>query len=219
MIALQNLEVSYPDDPFRLRIADLRVGAGEKLALIGPSGSGKTTLMNVIAGIVLPSQGEVRVGDIVVNHLPDSARRRHRLTSVGFVFQDFGLIEYLSALDNILHPYRINKALRLDAAARSRARELAESLGVGQALHKRPGTLSHGERQRVALARALLAEPRLILADEPTGNLDPSNKQKILEMLLVAVERRGATLIAATHDHALLPLFDRVLAMDQVAAG
>jgi len=219
MIALNNLEVRYQDDPFLLRIAGLRVGAGEKLALIGPSGSGKTTLMNVIAGIVLPRQGEVRVGDTVVNALSDNARRRFRLANIGFVFQDFGLIEYLSALDNILHPYRIDRTLQLNASVRQRAHELAESLGVGRLLHKRPGTLSQGEKQRVALCRALLTRPRLILADEPTGNLDPANKLRILELLFTAVDQHGATLIAATHDHALLPRFDRVLGMDELSGA
>ena len=217
MISLDRVEVRYAGDPFRLRIDGLRVTAGEKLALIGPSGSGKTTLMNVIAGTVLPSQGEVRVGDTVVNRLSDAARRRFRLAGIGFVFQDFGLIDYLSALDNILHPFRINRVLRLDAAARNRAHDLAEALGVGQLLHKRPGVLSHGERQRVALCRALVTEPRLVLADEPTGNLDPANKERIIGLLFRVVEQHGATLIVATHDHALLPRFDRVLGMDEIA--
>lgn len=219
MIDLRTVEVRYPDDLFHLRIASLRVDTGEKVAIIGPSGSGKTTLMNVIGGIVLPRQGEIHVDGTVVNRLSDSARRQFRLANIGFVFQDFGLIEYLTTLDNILHPYRINTALRLDAMVRRRAHELAQSLGVERLLHKRPRTLSQGERQRVAICRALLTRPRLILADEPTGNLDPENKLKILELLFEAVEQQGATLVAATHDHALLPRFDRVIGMDQVAGG
>jgi putative ABC transport system ATP-binding protein len=216
MIEFSRVEIRYPDDTFHLRIPFLRVDTKEKLAVIGPSGSGKTTLMNVIAGIHLPENGEVHVGETVVNNLTDTARRQFRLANIGFVFQDFGLIEYLSTLDNILHPYRINNALELNDIVRKRAYELAESLAVERLLRKFPGTLSQGEKQRVAICRALLTQPQLILADEATGNLDPENKIKILELLCAAVDSQGATLIAVTHDHALLPYFDRVIRMDEI---
>jgi putative ABC transport system ATP-binding protein len=219
MIELTGVKIRYPGDAFHLEIRSLRVPAAQKLALIGPSGSGKTTLMNVIAGIHLPAGGEVRVGETVVNRLSDTGRRRFRLARIGFVFQDFGLIEYLSALDNILHPYRINNALHLTDAVRSRARELAGRLAVDRLLHKYPGTLSQGEKQRVAICRALLARPQVILADEATGNLDPDNKLRILELLFAAADRQDATLIAVTHDHALLPRFDRVIRMDDIAGA
>ena len=219
MIELKDISIRYRNDAFRLDIPSLRVSGSEKLAIIGPSGSGKTTLLNVIAGIHLPERGDVRVGAVAVNRLNDSARRQFRLTHIGFVFQDFGLIEYLSTLDNILHPYRINSALELTPAVRTRARELAEHLGVGSLLHKYPGTLSQGEKQRVAICRSLLTQPRLILADEATGNLDPDNKVRILDLLFAAVNRQEATLIAVTHDHALLPRFDRVVRMDRISGN
>ena len=217
MIKLHGVEIRYPDDAFHLRIPGLKIDTREKVAIIGPSGSGKTTLMNAVAGILLPEKGEIRFDEIVVNRLSDTARRKFRLSHIGFVFQDFGLIEYLSTLDNILHPYRINDALVLAAAVRNRAYDLADSLAVGGLLHKFPCTLSQGEKQRVAICRALLTQPHLILADEATGNLDPDNKLRILELLFAAVDKQGATLVAVTHDHALLPYFDRVIRMDELS--
>ena len=216
MIELNDVVIRYANDAFDLRIPLLHVPAREKLAVIGPSGSGKTTLMNTIAGILLPDQGEIRVDGTAVNRLADTARRKFRLTHIGFVFQDFGLIEYLSTLDNILLPYRINTALVLDRTVTERAHELAGLLAVERLVHKFPGTLSQGEKQRVAICRALVTRPRLILADEATGNLDPDNKIRILELLFAAVDRQDATLIAVTHDHALLPHFDRVIGMDDI---
>jgi len=217
MITLDQIELGYPNDAFHLSIPVLRVVPNEKLAVIGPSGSGKTTLMNAIAGIVLPQSGSVDFDGTTVNELSDTARRQFRLTNIGFVFQDFGLIDYLSTLDNVLHPYRINNALVLDTAIKNRARELARLLAVENLLHKFPGTLSQGEKQRVAICRALLTRPKLILADEATGNLDPGNKTKILELLFAAVDQQDATLIAVTHDHALLPHFDRVVSMEEIS--
>ena len=138
-------------------------------------------------------------------------RRDFRIRNIGFVFQDFELLDYLNVLDNILHPYRITAALRLDRTVRERAEGLAERLGVGDKLKRRADDLSQGEKQRVAICRALLPGPRLILADEATGNLDPRNKARILELLFDSVAAHGATLLAVTHDHELLPRFDRVV--------
>ena len=219
MISLDKVELRYPGDAFRLSIPHLTVDAGEKLALIGPSGSGKTSLINAMAGIILPDKGTVRCGGNTVNTLSDAERRQFRLSGVGLIFQDFGLIEYLSVLDNVLLPYRINRVLTLNAEVIRRARQLAQDLGVATLLSKFPATLSQGEKQRVAICRALLPQPRLILADEATGNLDPDNKIRILELLFHAVEQHKATLIAVTHDHALLPFFDRVVDMTQLARG
>jgi len=190
---------------------EFAVASGERLAVIGPSGSGKTTLLNLVAGIFPPGKGTVKVGDFDVGALGDARRRDFRITTVGFVFQDFELLDYLTVRDNILHPYRITGALKLDGTVRARAGELAESMGIDRYLNRRPGDLSQGERQRVAICRALLPRPKLILADEATGNLDPKNKGRILDLLFGAVEEHGATLLAVTHDHELLPRFDRTM--------
>lgn len=211
MIDIQGLAFRYSSGGFALDIPGFRVEPGEKLAVIGPSGSGKTTLLNLIAGIVTPEQGKVTVGDTRVSALNDAARRKFRIRNLGFVFQDFELLDYLNVLDNILHPYRITRALRLDAGVRERAAVLAERMGIGDKLKRRANDLSQGEKQRVAICRALLPGPRLLLADEATGNLDPDNKGRILELLFDSVEEHGATLLAVTHDHELLRRFDRVV--------
>lgn len=211
MINISSVQFSYPGTDFRLAIPELAVAAGERLAVIGPSGSGKTTLLNLIAGILTPQQGAVSVGDVAVSELSDDKRRDFRITAIGFVFQDFELIEYLNVLDNILHPYRITGALKLDSKVRQRAAGLAEDMGIGDKLQRFANDLSHGEKQRVAICRALLPSPELILADEATGNLDPENKNHILDLLFESVREHAATLLAVTHDHELLPRFDRVV--------
>jgi ABC-type lipoprotein export system ATPase subunit len=211
LIEIEGLSFCYPGGSFELDIPDFRVAFGEKLAVIGPSGSGKTTLLNLIAGIATPERGTVNVGDTQVSALDDRRRRDFRIRNLGMVFQDFELLDYLNVLDNILHPYRITRALRLDAAVRERAAELAARMGIGDKLRRRVNDLSQGEKQRVAICRALLPGPDLLLADEATGNLDPDNKALILDLLFDSVDAHGATLLAVTHDHELLPRFDRVV--------
>jgi ABC-type lipoprotein export system ATPase subunit len=211
MIDIQNLRFQYPGSAFSLHIPRLQAQTGEKLAIIGPSGSGKSTLLKLIAGIVPPHSGAIRVDGVDVQLLSERARRDFRASRIGFVFQELELLDYLSVEDNILHTYRINPALKLDRAVRERARALAAETGLTGQLRRGPDELSQGERQRAALCRALLPGPALILADEATGNLDPANKQRILRLLFQAAERQGASLLAVTHDHELLPQFDRVL--------
>jgi putative ABC transport system ATP-binding protein len=194
-----------------LRVPDFKAASGEKIAVIGPSGSGKTTMLNLIAGILLPKAGTVSVNGIEVNGLSDAKRRDFRITNVGFVFQGFELLDYLSVLDNILQPYRITGALRLNGEVRSRAISLAEGLGFGDNLNHNITQLSQREKQRTAICRALLASPKVILTDEATGNLDPRNKGHILDALFGSVEAHEASLVAVTHDHDLLPRFDRVI--------
>jgi len=210
VIDIRGVQFAYPVGGFGLAIPSFAVPSGQRLAVIGPSGSGKTTLLNLIAGILIPGQGKVEVAGTEVSGLGDARRRDFRIKNIGFVFQDFELLDYLNVLDNILHPYRIS-ALRLDRTVRERAEGLAERLAVGDKLKRRPDDLSQGEKQRVAICRALLPGPRLILADEATGNLDPQNKMRILDLLFDSVEAQGATLLAVTHDHELLPRFDRVV--------
>ncbi len=209
MISVSDLRFCYPGGEFELNIPDLRVAQGEKLAVIGPSGSGKTTLLHLMAGIRLPQTGTVITDGIEVTNLDDGARRDFRIRRIGMVFQEFELLEYLTVLDNILLPYRINRSLKLDEAVRRRAADLAGQVGIGDKIHRLSTRLSHGEKQRVAVCRALIAEPVLLLADEPTGNLDPNNTQRVLDILLDAAESTGATLVTVTHDHDLLPKFDR----------
>jgi putative ABC transport system ATP-binding protein len=211
MIRIEQLEFAYPRGDFALSVPELHVDAGETVAIVGPSGSGKSTLLNLIAGVLRPDAGRIEADETEVSTLSDRRGRAFRARTIGFVFQDFGLLDYLSARDNILHPYRICASLRLTTEVRARVEALAARLGVSQFLNRRPEALSQGERQRVAICRALLPGPRVILADEATGNLDPANKDAILDLLFEAVDIDGATLVAVTHDHELLPRFDRVI--------
>jgi putative ABC transport system ATP-binding protein len=211
MIRIKDLEFHYRSGEFHLHIPEFSNSRGEKVAVIGPSGSGKTTLLNLVAGIITPVSGVVNVGDVSVSKLKDGGRRDFRVSNIGFVFQDFELLDYLNVFDNVLHPYRITGALKLDKAVRTRALKLTQEMGIGDKLKRTPNDLSHGEKQRVAICRALLPRPKLILADEATGNLDPDNKTLILDLLFSAVTDHDATLLAVTHDHELLKRFDRVI--------
>lgn len=211
MIQLTNIQFNYPSGEFNLSLDNMMVETGEKVAVIGPSGSGKTTLLNLVAGILSPKEGSVRIDDFEISVQHDKARRDYRITNIGFIFQDFGLIDYLHVRDNILHPYRISKALKIDGEVREKAGWLAGQMGIGDKLGRYPADLSHGERQRVAICRALLPGPKLILADEATGNLDTDNKAHILELLFQAAHDHKATILAVTHDQELLHHFDRVI--------
>ena len=211
MIEVRDLRFSHPGGGFSLRVDRFDVARGEKVAVVGPSGTGKTTLLNLVSGILVPQAGSVRVGEAQVAALSDAQRRAFRVSTIGFVFQDFELIEYLSARENIHYPNRITDTLRLDRAARARAEALAGAVGLADKLHRKPAALSQGEQQRIAICRALITRPPLLLADEATGNLDPDNKALILDLLFAQAEEQGATLLAVTHDHDLLPRFDRVV--------
>ena len=211
MIRVDDLEFRYGEGEVRLQVPCLEVEGGSATACIGPSGSGKTTLLNLIAGIVTPQHGSIFTDDVEVSSLSDEERRSFRIKTVGLVFQEFELLEYLTVLDNILLPYRINPALKLSSNVRQRAESLAEQMGIGDKLGRHPGKLSQGERQRVAVCRAVLPEPVLLLTDEPTGNLDPANKGLVLDIILDYARENAATLMIVTHDHALLTRFDRVI--------
>ncbi len=211
MIELTDVYFSYPEGEFSLRVPQLCIEDGETVAVIGPSGSGKTTLLHLITGIATPQTGKVVTHGVEVSGLDDPGRRDFRVRRLGLVFQEFELLEYLSVLDNILLPYRIHPGLRLERTVRDRAAELAAGMGIGDWLGRYPRSLSQGERQRVAVCRALVTGPRLLLADEPTGNLDPANKDRVLDLLFEVAEAEEATLLVVTHDHDLLGRFGRVI--------
>lgn len=215
-IRIRDLRFAYPGGGFSLAIDALDIEDGATVALVGPSGCGKTTVLHLVAGIAVPTAGSVDVANHTVSALDEAARRDFRARHVGPVFQEFELLDYLSVLENMLLPYRIAPGLVLDDAVRARATALATDLGLGDKLGRRPRRLSQGERQRVAIGRALLPEPTVLLADEPTGNLDPTTTTTVLDLLLEHAKRQGATLLTVTHDHTLLPRFDRVLHMDDL---
>jgi putative ABC transport system ATP-binding protein len=211
MIELSKINFEYKQSDFQLRFDSIKAESKKAVALIGPSGCGKTTLMSLIAGILPSQRGKILINNAEINSLTDKQRRLFRIQNIGFVFQDFALLEYLNLYENILHPYRINAALKLDALVKKRARDLAERVGISKRLKNYPGQTSVGEQQRCEIARSLLNEPSVILADEPTGNLDPKNKRAILEILLQYVQDHEATLLVATHDYDLLEFFDETI--------
>ncbi len=215
MILIHQLTFTYGDGTFRLRIPQLTLETGRSAVIVGPSGSGKTTLLNLIAGILPGSGGEIRVGNTDVHRLNDDERRLFRLQNVGLVFQDFQLIDYLNVLDNVLLPCRIHPSVTVTRTLRERASLLLHSVEMSSFERRSVTRLSQGERQRVAICRALLLSPQVVLADEPTGNLDPDNAQRIVRLLLTETSRSGATLMMVTHDHSLLPQFDQIIPFDQ----
>ena len=222
MIEIEQLKFRYPRSDFQLQIENLKVEPSQKVAVVGPSGSGKTTLLNLIAGIVTPDAGTIRVADQIIagpgGSLGDAQRRDFRAAEIGMVFQRFELIEYLNVLDNVMLPFAINQSLgqpNTRPAAVEQARQLIGEVGLASKLRRRPNQLSQGEQQRVAICRALVTDPQLILADEPTGNLDPKNKQVILDLLFQESLERNQTLIVVTHDRGILDGFDRVVDFEQ----
>ena len=211
MIELSDVEFRYGDDGFGLSISSLRIAAGETVAFAGPSGCGKTTLLNLFSGILTADSGTLVVAGCEISSLQDTDRRAFRLKTVGQVFQEFELLDYLSVRENIQLPFCINPALPLTSESRAECDRLCESLGLASLADRPIDRLSHGERQRVAIGRALVTRPQLLLADEPAGNLDPSTRDRIIDLLFHEARGRRATLILATHDHSLLPRFDRVI--------
>jgi len=211
MIQVRNLEFTYDQGAFRLQVEELSIDAGQRVTWTGPSGSGKTTLLHLVAGIVRPSAGQIESCGAELTDLSDSARRDFRIANIGLVFQDFALLDYLNVLDNILLPYRINRSLRLNSQARTRAEQLAREVGLAELLLRRPSQLSQGERQRVAVCRALVTNPKLVLADEPTANLDPGNAARVLDALDQHAKQQGATLVVVTHDQDVTARFDRTI--------
>ena len=214
MIKIRELYFEYPGSDFKFSISKLDIKGGAKVAVIGPSGYGKTTFLNLLSGISTPVKGEIEVDSEDIGSLSDSERRSFRISKIGFVFQNFELVEYLTILDNILLPYRINPSLTFTGEVRSRARALSEKMGLSDKLKRNVTKLSQGEMQRVAICRALLTEPRLLLADEPTGNLDPTNKELTIQTLFDYAERHESTLVTVTHDHSLLSGFDSVIDLE-----
>jgi putative ABC transport system ATP-binding protein len=198
---------------FELRVPAFALARGASLAVRGPSGSGKSTLLGLLSGELPPLEGEVRASGRSLSAMSDAERRGHRATSVGQVFQTFELVASLDVLANVLLPFRLHAALSLDDAARARARELLARVGLGDKMRRSIDRLSHGERQRVGIARALVTRPALVLADEPTGNLDPALKREIAALLIEEARAADAALVVATHDESILGSFDGVLAI------
>jgi len=215
MIEIDQLRFRYPRSDFLLDLPELKINDRERVAIVGPSGCGKTTLLNLISGITVPQSGSVKVNGQPISKLSDAQRRDFRIANIGMVFQQFELVDYLDVRDNILLPFAINASLKLDKSVGEKAIVLAESMGLQQKLQRRSGQLSQGEKQRVAICRALITHPKIILADEPTGNLDSKNKGLILELIFEQAKIHGQTLVVVTHDLGILDDFDRIIDFEQ----
>jgi putative ABC transport system ATP-binding protein len=190
-----------------LREVSFAVPQGSFVAIVGPSGSGKTTLLGLLAGLDTPTRGTVVLDGADLSQLDEDERARLRGAKVGFVFQSFQLIQTLTALENVQVPLELSG----DAGAAERARELLNRVGLGDRLHHFPTQLSGGEQQRVAIARAFSNAPRILFADEPTGNLDSDNGARVVELLQSFNRESGATVVLVTHDHALASRAQRII--------
>ncbi len=210
-VTIRDLHFAYGPRAFSLRLPSLDVRRGERVVIVGPSGSGKSTLLQLLAGVLAPDAGEVIVHGVNLAHQSAAQRRSFRIRHFGLVFQEFELLEHLTVRENVQLPFYINPALKLTRKDREFAAELVTSMGITDGLDRRPRSLSHGERQRVAIARALVTRPSILLADEPTGNLDPDNTRQTLGLLLEEAARNSATVFMVTHDHSVLSFFDRVI--------
>jgi putative ABC transport system ATP-binding protein len=218
VIRLDNVSVSYrlkSESVEALRRANLSLDEGSFVAIMGPSGSGKTTLIQVIAGLLTPTAGEVVVNNQNLRQLDDRAISEFRNRTIGFVFQFFNLPSYYTALDNVALPLVF--AGVLEAERRERARVLLDEFGLGdRAIHK-PEQLSGGEAQRVAIARALVNNPKIILADEPTGNLDRDTGTHVMELLQKVNRDRGVTILLVTHDEKAAAFAQKTLRIEKGA--
>lgn len=213
ILSARHLSKVVPSTEGELSILhDLSLGLsrGDSLAIVGSSGSGKSTLLGLLAGLDLPSSGEVQLAGHNLTNLDEDQRARVRAEHVGFVFQSFQLLDNLNALENVMLPLELDG--RRDA--RERARDLLQRVGLGQRLTHSPRQLSGGEQQRVAIARAFAAEPAVLFADEPTGNLDSHTGERISDLLFELNQERGATLVLVTHDERLAHRCRRLIRLE-----
>jgi putative ABC transport system ATP-binding protein len=218
-VDLKDVSFSYLRGKPVLDIASLGIRNGERVFLFGPSGSGKTTLLGLLAGVLKPNSGSVRVLGTALEGLSGAERDEFRAVHVGYIFQMFNLIPYLSVLENIVLPCRLSHARRArlgGGSLRDAGEEMARQLGIGMLAHEKVTELSVGQQQRVAAARALLGHPELVVADEPTSALDSDLRESFLELLFRSCELAGATLVFVSHDRQLMPLFSRSVSLPEI---
>jgi lipoprotein-releasing system ATP-binding protein len=211
-----DIHKSFRQGPVTLPVlsgASLRIEPGERLAIVGASGSGKTTLLQILGGLDRPTSGHVLVAGRDIHEVGEQERCALRNRAIGFVYQFHHLLPEFSALENVAMPLLVRRVAA--AEARSRARELLVRVGLGERVSHRPHQLSGGERQRAAVARALVTQPRIVLADEPTGNLDGANAAQVFALMLELNRERATSLVVVTHDTRLAARMERVLTLEQ----
>ena len=214
LLKLQNISKIYTQGEFKVHALDhinLQVDEGEFAALVGPSGSGKTTLLNIIGGLDSPSEGDIHLNSTRLSDLSESELSNFRLFELGFIFQAYNLVPVLSALENVELVMVLQG--RSHKEKRQRAEHYLELVGLKNMMHRRPGALSGGQQQRVAVARALAAGPRLVLADEPTANLDSENATALLDIMHQLSHEEKTTFLFSTHDPRVMERAERIISL------
>ena len=216
MLSIHELIKDYPlPDRTRLAVLDVpefHVAAGEQVVLIGDSGGGKTTLLHCIAGITAPTSGSIQIDGIEITKLSEAGRDRVRAAKIGYVFQTFNLLPGFTALENV----RLGMTFASGKHDRQRAQELLTRVGLAERMNHKPAELSVGQQQRVAVARALANRPKLLLADEPTANIDPANQQKIIDLIRNQCAEEKVGLLMVTHSMQIADQFDRVVKLEEI---
>ena len=215
ILTAKNITKTYQDGKTTTNVLnhlDISINSGERIAIVGTSGSGKSTLLHILGGLDVPTSGEVWLHGQRINDLNETQRGELRNQHLGFIYQFHHLLAEFTAIENVAMPLLMRRAVPI-AVARQQSIELLEKVGLGHRLTHRPGELSGGERQRVAIARALVTKPSLILADEPTGNLDYANAQAVFEILSELQKDFSTALLMVTHDRQLAQLADKQLAL------
>ncbi|MGH9818098.1 MAG: ABC transporter ATP-binding protein [Candidatus Acidiferrales bacterium] len=216
MLLVENVKKSYREPSGErlpiLEVPRLELAAGEQVVIRGRSGSGKTTLLNVIAGLATVDEGRIVVNGVDVTRLPEAVRDRFRAQQIGFVFQTFNLLAGFTALENVL----LGMTFTGQQSDRSRASELLRRVGLGHRLSHKPAALSVGEQQRVAVARALVNRPGLLLADEPTANIDPAHQQQVIDLLREVCRAEDVAMLLVTHSEEVAAQFDRVEHLEEL---
>ena len=218
MVELKNIEMTYDDNGTKinaLKLKKLSINDGEKVAFIGSSGCGKTTLFNLISGMLTPTNGNVTVEDVDLTTLTESERDLFRANHIGYIFQDFNLFPDFTVLQNVVLPMSFSKRYS-KIEMEKEAIAMLKRVGLEGKKDQKVKTLSGGEKQRVAIARAIVNKPNVILADEPTGNLDYKNGAKIMDLILQIAKEEKATLLVITHNNSQLELFDRSINIEEL---
>jgi lipoprotein-releasing system ATP-binding protein len=216
VLEASDVQRAFRQGPIDLQVlqgVNFSVKAGERIAIIGASGSGKTTLLQILGGLDAPSTGLVKIAGNDIHALSESARGELRNRTLGFIYQFHHLLPEFSALENVAMPLLIRRTPKQEAERQ--AREILQRVGLGERLVHRPHELSGGERQRAAVARALVTSPRIVLADEPTGNLDGGNAEAVFALMLELNRERATSLIVVTHDRKLASRMDRILELER----
>lgn len=216
LLSIRNLEFAYGSAAPVLKIPQWDLEKGERVFLFGPSGSGKTTFLEVLAGILAGQKGEVRILGQSLNEMSAGARDHFRATHIGYIFQSFNLIPYLSVFENIVLPLKLKSSKQDVSVLTKEVEEMARHLGIDAILLRGVAELSVGQQQRVAVARALIGKPEIILADEPTSALDADHREKFLKLLFELCDERGTTLIFVSHDRGIEKLFTRVQSLQEL---